>query len=157
MPQCDGKKGLLHSWVHWHFLSREKEDGFSSASGDNINAKITVSTEQRGWVGYPRGLALSGGCWEFFTVVNMVVALVELDDFKGLLQTYWLCDFTTKSGTVDFTALPYRDEQLCFGLLDTISAISCDENLTPASWKQRGLSVFSCLPQLIHSFSTTRK
>lgn len=60
---------LLDSWVHWHLLSRTKRDGFSPGSGDHINKckNNSVSMEQRGWVGDPTGVAVSGGMLRVFS------------------------------------------------------------------------------------------
>lgn len=40
-------------------------------------------------------------------------------------------------------SLSYKDEQLCFGLLDTTLASSCNENLVPIKREQR--RVCSCI------------
>lgn len=40
-------------------------------------------------------------------------------------------------------SLSYKDEQLCFGLLDTTLASSCNENLVPIKCEQR--RVCSCI------------
>lgn len=70
------------------FLSRQKRDGFISGSGTQTNVKITVSMEQRGWVGDLTGVAVSAGMLrvfsEWWTWWWSWLGLMILKDFSKL-------------------------------------------------------------------------